>query len=114
MDATTAKSLYDLGVTFISTAEAEWWKEGHIPSTVHLPLDRPKDPAKKRFKEATLMDIVGKSEEVVFYTGTIDWIGESAADASAMALTWGFTQVYYFDGGLFAWNKAGFPVETGQ
>jgi TolB-like protein/class 3 adenylate cyclase/rhodanese-related sulfurtransferase len=114
VDATMAKSLYDLGVTFISTANAEWWKEGHIPGAVHLLLDRPKDPAKKRFKEATLLEVVGKNEEVVFYGGTIDQISRKAAYASAMALTWGFTRVYYFDGGLPAWSQAGYPIETEQ
>jgi TolB-like protein/class 3 adenylate cyclase/rhodanese-related sulfurtransferase len=113
VDATTAKSLYDLGVTFIFTADAEWWKEGHIPGAVHLSLDRPKDPAKKRFKEATLLEVVGKSTEVVFYSGSTE-SARWAVFASAMALTWGFTQVYYFDGGLFAWHQAGYPVETGQ
>jgi rhodanese-related sulfurtransferase len=114
VDATMAKSLYDLGVTFIFTADAEWWKEGHIPGAVHLSLDRPKDPAKKRFKEATLLEVVGKNEEVVFYGGTIDQISGKAAYASAMALTWGFTRVYYFDGGLPAWSQAGYPIETEQ
>ena len=72
-----------------------------------------KDPAKKRFKEATLLEVVGKSTEVVFYSGSTE-SARWAVFASAMALTWGFTQVYYFDGGLRAWHQAGYPVETGQ
>jgi len=108
------KSLHVRGVAFIYTAAAGWGTGGHIPGSVHLPLVRPKVPTKKRFKEATLLEVVGKSEEVVFYGGTIDQIGGYAARASAMALTWGFTQVYYFDGGLPAWNEAGFPIETAQ
>jgi rhodanese-related sulfurtransferase len=38
----------------------------------------------------------------------------SPSFACAKALTWGFTRVYYFGGGLYAWNKAGYPVETAQ
>ncbi len=87
---------------------------GKIPGTVNLPRVRPKDPVKKRLKEATLVEIVDKTEEVVFYGGAIDAFSKSAGFACAKALTWGFTRVYYFAGGLSAWNKAGYPVETEQ
>ncbi len=60
------------------------------------------------------MEIVDKTEEVVFYGGTIDQVGKSIPFACAKALTWGFTRVYYFAGGLRAWDKAGYPVERGQ
>ena len=92
----------------------EWWKAGHIPGTLSLPRIRLKDPAKKRFKEATLVEIVDKTEEVVFYGGIMVETGKSVPFACAKALTWGFTRVYYFAGGLRAWNKAGYPVETTQ
>jgi TolB-like protein/class 3 adenylate cyclase/rhodanese-related sulfurtransferase len=114
VDATMAKSLHVRGVAFIYTAAAEWGIGGHIPGSVHLPVVRPKVPTKKQFKEATLLEVVGKSEEVVFYGGTIDQIGRYAAYASAMALTWGFTRVSYFGGGLPAWSQAGYPIETEQ
>ncbi len=101
-------------MVFINTSTVEVWKAGHIPGTVNLPLARPKDPTTKRFKEVTVAEMVDKTEEVVFYSGTIDDITQHAPYACAMALTWGFTQVYYFAGGLRAWNKAGYPVETAQ
>ncbi len=72
------------------------------------------DPNKERLKEATLVEIVDKSEEVVFYGGNLVGVSLSPSAACAKALTWGFTRVYYFGGGLYAWNKAGYPVETAQ
>ncbi len=114
VDAATAKSLYDRGVVFINTSVLWTWEAGHIPGTVSLPWPSPKDPARERLKEATLVEIVDKTEEVVFYGGTIDDPSRSAGFACAKALTWGFTRVYYFAGGLGAWNEAGYPVETAQ
>jgi TolB-like protein/class 3 adenylate cyclase len=112
VDATTAKSLYDRGVVFINVGTVDTWKAGHIPGTVSLPKVRPKDPARERLKEATLVEIVDKSEEFVIYGGWIDEVDKSIAFASAKAVTWGFTQVYFFGGGLKAWYEAGYSVET--
>ncbi len=114
VDAATAKSLYDRGVVFINVSGVRWWKEGHIPGTVHLSWRRPSDPAKERLKESTLLNLVAKTDEFVLYGSTIDSNSASAAFASAKALTWGFTRVYYLGGELRAWNKAGYPVETAQ
>jgi rhodanese-related sulfurtransferase len=114
IDAATAKSLYDRGVVFINVSGVGWWKEGHIPGTVHLSWPRPSDPAKERLKESTLLNLVAKTDEFVLYGSIIDSNSPSAAFASAKALTWGFTRVYYLGGELRAWNKAGYPVETGQ
>ncbi len=86
---------------------------GGLPGTLSLPWVRPKDPVKERLKEATLVEIVDKTEDVVFYGGTFDTPSKSAPFACAKALTWGFTRVYYFAGGPHAWNKAGYPVERG-
>ena len=55
-----------------------------------------------------------KTDEIVFYGGTVDAISISAPFACAKALAWGFTRVYYFGGGLKAWYEAGYPVETAQ
>jgi 3-mercaptopyruvate sulfurtransferase SseA len=106
--------MYDRGVVFINTSPVEVWSEGHIPGTIHLTMARSKDPANRRLKEATLLEIVEKADEVVFYGGDIDDLSQSAGRASGKALTWGFTRVYYFAGGLRDWHEAGFPIETSQ
>jgi rhodanese-related sulfurtransferase len=106
--------MYDRGVVFINTSIVESWNEGHLPGTTHLPMARSEDPANRRLKEATLLEIVDKPDEVVFYGGTIDNNSQAAARASAKALTWGFTRVYFFAGGLRDWNEAGFPIEAVQ
>ena len=114
VDVTTAKSMYDRGVAFIYTSDARWWRKGHIPGSVHLPFERPKDSTSTRLKEATLLEIVDKDVEVVFYSGTIEEDGFTAAYASALAVAWGFTEVYYLNSGLRVWNRAGYPVETAE
>jgi len=53
---------------------------------------------------------VDRDEEVV-----IGCRGEDcpyAAHACAKALTWGFTRVYYFQGGFPAWSVASYPIEA--
>jgi adenylate cyclase len=35
-----------------------------------------------------------------------------SAYASAKAVLWGYTRVYYFAGGFPAWKEAGYPVEA--
>ncbi len=102
--------MYDRGVEFIDASTVQWWNEGHIAGAVNLPLRDKEFPAKERLSEATLMEIVDKTAEVVFYERGFKY----APFACAKALTWGFTRVYYFAGGIDAWNKAGYPVERGQ
>jgi rhodanese-related sulfurtransferase len=55
---------------------------------------------------------VKKDREVVIYrgVGAVGGSDRDAANASAMAVTWGF-KVYYFPDGVDVWKKAGHPVE---
>jgi len=64
---------------------------------------------KKIYSEETLGKEVGKSEPVVIYCN-----GEScmrSSKASAQAVAWGYTKVYYFRDGFPAWKTAGYPAE---
>jgi len=105
----TAKSLHDRGVVFIDVSPVRVWNEGHIPGSINRPF-RDKDlPTKDRLTEATLMEIVDKTEEVVFLCecrGTVF--------ISTKAVNWGFTRVYFQPLILQRWKKAGYPVETVQ
>jgi rhodanese-related sulfurtransferase len=71
-----------------------------------------------------LMNILDKTDEVVFYSaGTTD-AEEASVFASAKALNWGYQNVFYFVselgpdavhyGGFQDWKEAGYPVETGK
>jgi len=99
IDAGTAKSLHDRGVTFIDSRSTRRWKQGHIPGASSL----------YAITEAALMEIVGKDEEVVFYCGGTDC--SLSPNACARALTWGYEKVYYFAEGKPGWEAAGYPLE---
>jgi rhodanese-related sulfurtransferase len=109
IDVPTARSLYDRGVVFVDVRTERLWNEGRIPGAFHLPEAWPTDPAKARLRESTLMAIVDKTDEVVFYCGGSDCY--SSPFASAKALAWGYKNVFYFAEGFPGWNKAGYPVE---
>ncbi len=110
IDLGTAKSLHDRGVVFVDASPVDVWNEGHISGSINRPI-RDKDlPGKARLTEATLMEIVDKTEEVVFVCEC-----RGAIFSSAKAVNWGFTRVYFFvRNGLQKWKKAGYPVETVQ
>ena len=101
----TAKAMHDRGVPFVAV-DSRWIVE-HIPTAYSM------EPAKGEFNKIRLSEIANKEQEVVIYRGGGFGAGGSARDtanASAMAVTWGF-KVYYFAGGIDAWKKAGHPVE---
>jgi len=55
------------------------------------------------------MNILDKTDEVVFYSTGVE--GEDAAFASAKALNWGYQNVFHF-WEFPHWKEAGYPVET--
>ncbi|HED12318.1 MAG TPA: rhodanese-like domain-containing protein [Gammaproteobacteria bacterium] len=102
VDAVKAKALFDKGVIFVDVRKDKDWNAGRIPDAVHIEL-------KKVLSEKTLSKEVKKDQEVVIYCN-----GEKcmrSSKASAKAVSWGFSKVYYFRGGLPAWKAAGYPVE---
>ena len=103
IDVKTAKSLHDRGVTFVDVRAASEFARGRIPRSVNL--DLVVDLSKEN-----LLRVVNPSDEVVF--GCHGRFCPYSAYASAKALKWGFSRVYYFAGGFPAWQDAGYPVET--
>jgi len=102
VDATQAKALFDKGVIFLDVRSDKDWNAGRIPDAVHIEL-------KKQFNEASMGKEIQKNQEVVIYCN-----GEKclrSAKASAKAVTWGYTKVYYFRDGFPAWKAANYPVE---
>jgi tetratricopeptide (TPR) repeat protein len=121
IDVLTAKSLHDRGVTFVDTRPEQLRnKEGWIPRSVSLPVLRSNTPNNRRLTETTLMNILDKTDEVVFYSAGVFDSGEFSAFASAKALIWGYQNVFNFsgfrnwwkEGGFHGWKEAGYPVET--
>ena len=102
IDVETAQEIWETGATFVDVRDRLAFNAGHIPGATHLDLH-------VDFTEDRLNEFVGRNETVV-----ISCWGENctySAHACAMAVTWGYTQVMYFPGGLVAWSAAGYPVE---
>jgi rhodanese-related sulfurtransferase len=103
IDEAGAKTLFDRGVVFIDTRSNGPYSRGHIPGAVNLYTST-------KLTKENLSELVGPDDEVVFYCG-----GETcplSPNASAKALVWGYSKVYYFAGGYPAWKYADYPVET--
>jgi len=102
IDAAKAKELFDSGTVFIDTRKDADWNAGRVPEAVHLDV-------KKVMSEETLGEQVKKGEAVVMYCNGHKCMRSSKA--SAMAVGWGYTEVYYFRDGFPAWKAAGYPAE---
>ena len=104
IDTQTAKALHDRDVVFIDVrSDKNWTREDHIPGAIHLSLSK--------FNRVSLSAIVAKDREIVIYCADPTSYCILSAQASAMAISWGFTSVYFFEEGMISWRRAGFPVE---
>jgi adenylate cyclase len=99
----TAKAMRDRGVVFVDARAANDFARGHIPGAVNLNVQTV-------LSRETLAPVAAKDQEVVFFCHG-KYCPDSAI-ASAKAVIWGYTHVYYFAGGYPAWKEAGYPVEA--
>ena len=102
VDTAAAKDLFDQGVVFVDTRTDADWEAGRIPAAVHLEL-------KQVLSAARLSAVVQKDQLLVFYCNGPKCL--RSAEGAAMAVAWGFTQVYYFRAGFPAWQAAGYAIE---
>ncbi len=105
IDVETAKKLHDRGVRFIDTHY--FWHEQRIPEARFL------DVWAYEFNDVALSNIVNKTEEVVIYSShshDAKWLPQGVA----LAVSWGYQNIYYFKNGLERWKQAGHTVETDQ
>jgi adenylate cyclase len=103
IDAAKAKALHDQGAVFVDVRDAVEFGPGHIPSAANLELTT-------GLSKESLSKLVGKDDAVVF--NCVGKYCPYSAYASAKAVLWGFTRVYYFAGGVPAWKDAGYPIEA--
>ena len=95
-----ARAMFDAGEVFIDVRNPRLFKRKHIPGSYHLDL-------KNGFEKAALEKIARKDQPVVIYSS-----GVSCARgyrAVALAVSWGFTRVQYFRGGIIEWRDAKYP-----
>ena len=97
-----AKKLFDQGVVFIDVRNPRYFAKAHIPKAIHLDF-------KYNFDESILDGVVAKDQKIVIYCSGVKC--SRSYRASEKALSWGFTKVYYFRGGIAEWKKMGFDTE---
>ena len=108
IDAKQARSMHDRGALFVDTSFQ--WIQERIPGSVFLEIWHGEG---FMFNENALRQYAEFDDEVVIYSsrGRDKDIGKEAAKGSAIAVSRGFKNIYYFPGGLDAWKEAGYPVE---
>ena len=97
-----AKALFDEDVVFVDVRNIRLYTKKHIAGAYHLDL-------KDGFEEEALAAIVKRDQPVVIYCSGVKC--SRSYKASAKAVSWGFTKVHYFRGGIVAWKNAGFPLK---
>lgn len=102
IDAATAKQFFDRGVIFVDVRKNSDWEAGRVPGAVHLELNNV-------LSDGELAKVAPKDGDLVFYCNGEKCMRSSRA--SAMAVAWGFSKVYYFRDGFPAWQASGYPVE---
>ena len=103
ISAAEAKKLYDLGAVFIDVRNPRLFAKGHITGAHHLDL-------KKSFDESAVSALAGKNDPVIIYCSGVKC--SRSYRASAQAVSWGYSKVYYFRGGIVDWEKAGYPTTS--
>ena len=102
VDTAKAKELFDDGVVFVDMRSNKDWDAGRIPDAEYLEL-------KTKFTEASLVEVLKKDEPVVMYCNGHNCLRSSKA--TTLAVSWGFSKVYYYRDGFPAWKAAGNPTE---
>ena len=95
VDHERALELYLQGVVFVDVRNEWKFNIAHVRGAIGLELD-------SQFSEESLAKHVAKDQPVVFYCDRASCA--RSANASAMALTWGYTNVHYFADGWYAWS----------
>jgi TolB-like protein/class 3 adenylate cyclase/rhodanese-related sulfurtransferase len=101
VEAAAVKEMLENGIVVVDVRDAGSHGRGHIPGAFNLDLNI-------ALTEDNLMALVDKNDPVIFHC----W-GAScsySAMACAKARLWGYTEVYYFAGGVPAWKAAGYPI----
>ena len=65
------------------------------------------------FNDGRLAAIVGKQQEVVFYSSKSE-DDKYLTRATARAVSWGYEKVYFFPDSLDKWKAAEYPLEMGK
>jgi rhodanese-related sulfurtransferase len=102
INSAQAKALFDKGAIFIDVRTKRAFDASRIPDAILLDLEA-------GFSREALAKVAKPNDEVIFYCQ-----GEKCkrtAEASKLAVSWGYTRIYYYREGFPGWKSAGYPVE---
>ena len=97
--AAEAYDRYQRGAFLLDVRELEEWSSAHIPGSVFIPLD----------ELAGRLDEVPEGRDIVVVCVT----GIRSAEGAKILVAAGFSLVACLNGGLKAWDAAGYPLEQG-
>ena len=97
-----AYEYFEQGLPFVDVREPSDYDSGRIPGATNLDVS-------ENFSQACVATIAVTDEPVVFYCNGAAC--ERSSVASEMAVSWGYTKVYYFYEGFPGWDNAGLPIE---
>ncbi len=101
IDVQEAKRMIDDGdVQVIDTREPYEHAEGHVPGSLRI----------QHMAILLQADKLATDRPVLFICKS----GQRSAVAAEFAASLGLEDIYSVDGGIVAWEAAGFPVETGD
>lgn len=84
----------------VDVREPDEWIEGHIKQAMHIPLNL----------LGTLIHEIPTDRDVVVVCHS----GQRSAFATAALMREGFDRAINLQGGMVAWEKRQFPIETGE
>jgi len=100
-----AKALFDRDAIFIDVRNKEEWQMGHIEGAIHLDFQ-------SDFSKLYSAKAVARDTPIVLYCSSSNCL--RSAYAAAVSVYWGFSNVYYFRAGFFAWMLEDFPIVLSQ
>jgi rhodanese-related sulfurtransferase len=105
ISADRARELFDEGVKFIDVRSPRLHNRRHIPGAHHLDL-------KNAYDEQSLAAVADRDEPIVIYCSGVKC--SRSYRASEQAVSWGYSKIHYFRGGIADWRDAGYPVVTSE
>lgn len=103
VNSAQAHRLHELGALFVDVRPSRQWSWGHIHGAVHLDLAG-------RFAELGSGNWPRQLPIVVYCDSEVC---PRSALAARMLVGWGYSQVYYYREGFFAWQLLDMPQGSG-
>ncbi len=107
VDSAKAYELWKARTWFVDPRKPGQYENARIPGALSIEYD-PGTP-NQQLTEETLVAEVSKEEPVLFYCNAEGC--DRSSWGAALAVEWGWKQVYYYRDGIPGWIKAGYPVE---